>query len=851
MKYVELVSQYALDAIVVLNRAGNCIEYINRGFIKILGYQKESILGKDPIVLLEKSRALQEKEKIDKAIKLGLSFEKHLTLLRKNGEKIFTESHFFPHFNKEGKIEFWIGVFRPNEDSHNLKESLMQVSEQLSLIAQNAPLALWAIDLNGVFRFAMGKRVYIFDPTHEGLTDKNIFEVFKAYPLFLNSIRSSLQGELDRDICKINHYYFETYFSKLVSTQGENVGLIGVSFDVTERIRAEETRERLNSILETTTDLITLSDGHTLLYVNPPGEKLLGYTSNELIRLSQKEIYSQKEKNTIKKHFAKALKEGTCFSETVLKDKQGKMIPVSQVIIAHKDKAGKIKYFSTIARDIRKAKEYEKVLLEAKEKAELATQAKSEFLANMSHEIRTPLNSILGFSEMLLQSTKGKETVKFAQAISTSGKNLLRLISDILDLSKIESGKLEIELQPTCINEIVKEIYTLFHLQARNKKLEFSIKNNLHSNCLLIEPTRLRQVLFNLVGNAIKYTPKGKVCLICKEKLQKNGKVNLCFEVSDTGVGISKEDQKHIFDNFIQKNKEFGGAGLGLAITKKLTSMMGGKLSLKSQPGKGSIFKLVLPNIAATTSQSLGKKPKPSKQASKIHFKYGKILIADDHALNLELLKAFLHGTGVRIWEATNGNDVLLLAKRNKFDIILLDLRMPEPDGYKTLELLKKMKALPPVIAVTAYGFKEEEAAILKAGFSKVIRKPFSQERLIEVLKEYLPYESIEEKKKVEENMNASKQSKKCLEDNELLKLLEKGPLKALKSAIKTNILRDIKLFLESLNKIKTKYEHPRLNSYILELEEAIQNYDTLSISHQLNAFSKLLEALKTRIHSD
>jgi signal transduction histidine kinase/CheY-like chemotaxis protein/ligand-binding sensor domain-containing protein len=399
----------------------------------------------------------------------------------------------------------------------------------------------------------------------------------------------------------------------------------------------------------------------------------------------------------------------------------------------------------------------------ARHQAESANAAKSEFLANMSHEIRTPMNAILGFSELLRTQMAASRERQYLDAISSSGRTLLALINDILDLSKIEAGKLELQYEPLSVARLVDEIQKLFSIKAGEKGLKLLTEiDPWLPRGLLLDEVRLRQVLFNVVGNALKFTEKGQVTISAgvqsptsEARGQGNGesartstpepdetRINLVIEVSDTGIGIPKDQQEHIFGAFSQvsgqSTRRFGGTGLGLTITKRLTEMMHGTIEVRSEPGKGSTFRFVFPNVAIT---ELGEASSVAVdgEGDFSQFVPATILVADDVALNRQLVAGYFEGTEHKLVTATNGLEALALAERHQPDVILMDMRMPELDGYETTKRLKANATLKkiPVIAVTASSFREEEARARKAcdGF---IRKPFNRAELIAELTRFL-----------------------------------------------------------------------------------------------------------------
>ena len=393
-------------------------------------------------------------------------------------------------------------------------------------------------------------------------------------------------------------------------------------------------------------------------------------------------------------------------------------------------------------------------LLLAKEMAERANRAKSEFLANMSHEIRTPMNAILGFTDILETEITDEHHKHYLEAISSSGKTLLGLINDILDLSRIEAGKMELQLEPVNPTAVLNEIRHIFSNKVKENGLEFQLEvDPTLPGWLLMDSLRIRQILFNLVGNAVKFTESGFIKLSAHKAepgaLAKPGCVDIIFSVQDTGVGISPDQLQSIFEAFGQarghRAGKYGGTGLGLAITRRLTEIMGGEVSVQSEEGEGSIFQVHLENVEISTHTGKRKEPENiSKPLDVNNIQLGKatILVVDDKLYNRRLLVKFLDYPGITILEAENGLEAVEMARRRRPDLVLMDVKMPVMDGYEATLILKadeQLKSIP-VIAVTASAMKEQEIEIKKSGSDGYLKKPVSKLELMSQVIRFLPY---------------------------------------------------------------------------------------------------------------
>lgn len=419
-----------------------------------------------------------------------------------------------------------------------------------------------------------------------------------------------------------------------------------------------------------------------------------------------------------------------------------------------KNDDGTITGVAVFSQDITQKKQNELALLQAKDDALKAASAKSDFLSNMSHEIRTPMNAIIGITELLMERLQDSLNIEYLQSIKLSADNLLYIINDILDLSKIESGKITFEHVPFNPLKQLDEIKKSFEHQANEKNIEISIQNNPNTpESILGDPFRLNQILINLVGNAIKFTPSGKVNVSVDVIDDSAHSCILKYCVQDTGIGISKDKFNAIFDSFNQAytdtSRKYGGTGLGLAITKNLVELQGGRIWLESVEGKGSKFYFEIKFQKTNRQSAAFPAPKiPQSLSSSIvnrSLDGARILLVEDNSMNQFLANQILKKWNAAVTFAETGKDALEAIKNNTFDIILMDLQMPEMNGYDATTAIRngkhgKCKPEIPIIALTADAFEETKMRVLQTGMNDFITKPFKQDELFTKIVKHLPF---------------------------------------------------------------------------------------------------------------
>jgi two-component system, sensor histidine kinase len=379
-------------------------------------------------------------------------------------------------------------------------------------------------------------------------------------------------------------------------------------------------------------------------------------------------------------------------------------------------------------------------------RAEEASRAKTDFLANMSHEIRTPLGAILGFAELMADTEQTEQERRDCiEVIRRNGKQLSRLIDEILDLTKIEAQRLELERQEFSISALVEDVTTLLNLQAQAKNIPLKVTYaEKYTDVIVSDPTRVRQVLINLVGNAIKFTMSGQIELKVSSRETQSGRVACEFAVTDTGIGLSKEQANKLFQPFVQADssmtRKFGGTGLGLALSRQLAQALGGDLVLsKSELNKGSTFVFTIDAEPAARAAKLNEaNAAEALVASRAQALAGRrILVVDDAPDNRVLVARYLTRVGAEVETASDGAEGAQRALESDYDVVLMDLQMPRVDGFEAMKTLKEKNYSVPVIALTAHAMRGDRERCLEAGFSEHVSKPIDAQNLIRIIQNF------------------------------------------------------------------------------------------------------------------
>lgn len=485
-----------------------------------------------------------------------------------------------------------------------------------------------------------------------------------------------------------------------------------------------------------------------MITINPYGERFTGYTQKEIasqpffwsrfLPLDKREKVVALMENAREGNITSSFQNGW-----ISKAGEERIFEWSNALVL--DDNGAMQYLTTIGIDITEQKEHEQALEKAKVAAESAAKAKADFLANMSHEIRTPLNGIIGLTELVLKTDLAPKQRDFLEKSNLSSHALLDVINDILDYSKIEAGKFYLENKPFELNSVLNNIMSLFEFQAQQKGIELSLNVELYESLMIGDSLRLTQILTNLVGNAIKFTEKGSITISVSVVKENNEYRHLQFSIEDTGIGMTQDAQKNLFQEFTQADtsitRQYGGTGLGLAISKQLVQMMDGDIGVKSEAGVGSTFVFTavfgkmefLPQLSEKETFSLD-------QNHLDGIKGAYILLVEDNKINQIVILELLEALNIIVDVAENGEEAVELANKNRYDLILMDLQMPVMDGFEATKIIRRIEEYKeiPIIALSAAVMQKDKELTSAVGMNAHLSKPIHKEDLLLTLIQWI-----------------------------------------------------------------------------------------------------------------
>jgi PAS domain S-box-containing protein len=756
----RLMVDNAVDMIYELDDQGR-FSFVNPTMIMGTGYSREELIGKQYWDLVD----INDRRFVVKFYEDQRNNKTETTLLNfriqhKNGVVTWVSQNVRFYF--EGDWVVKVSVVARDITSLKAAEAKLEASERLFReLTENAPVGIYLSDPMGNATYANKRWSQLSGiPEHE-IKTRNWMEIVhpddiqKVIPEFEASVRENREFMLEfRFLNPSGTRWVNARATALYNESGEMTGLIATTLDITALKEAQqkllESEKLYRLISHNSKDLITLytaSEDPKRIFVSPSSKEILGYEPEELIGRSPFDIMVKEDAELLKKKTHTVTMSGKPgFGEYRVIRKDGRTIWLESNSQPFFDDNGKMTGFQTSARDVTERKEFELELINARDNAESATRAKSQFLSMMSHEIRTPMNAIIGLSNLLLEDDPRPDQSENLELLRFSGQNLLSILNDILDFSKIEADKVHLEKVDFDLKDCLTKIVKMMETRAEDKGIDvrFIFDDSL-PRAVKGDPVRLSQIVNNLLSNAIKFTENGSVTFtVAAEGKAPDGFSSIGFRIKDTGIGIPSDKIHLIFESFSQAasdtTRKFGGTGLGLTITRRLIRLMGSDITLASEHGKGSEFHFVLQMengqvvekpVAKTTDglQTL-LKTKP------LH-----ILLVEDNRVNQVVATNFLKRWGVTFTIANNGLEAVELIRKRPYDLVFMDLQMPEMDGYQATSTIRAMpethyKTIP-IIALTASAMMSIREKVIEHGMTDFLSKPFQPVDLQNIIIRY------------------------------------------------------------------------------------------------------------------
>lgn len=777
------------DNAVIISDAQGRIEWVNAGFTRITEYELWEVIGRKPGSFLQgPDTNPQTVAFIRGQLAAGQGFQAEIVNYSKSGRRYWLHVDVQPTHDERGQLTNFIAIESEITDrklaeealaaAHSYQEAVLNAASDVSIIATDTQGTITLFN-RGAERLLgyeasemVGRRTPI-DFHLPGEVEARRRELSGLYGRELTPMEAFalpiLEGGATQGECTYVRkdgtlLTIDLSLAAITDSGGKPRGYLGVGVDITERRRTEdalkESEERFNLAVAGSRDGIWDWNLHTNeAWYSPRFKELLGLADAELPNRAEAcaALIHEHDQQLVVEALANHLQDGPPFdAECRLRTASGEYRWYNARGQAVWDLVGRPLRMVGSLTDVTERKRAEQALQEyaidvvqanvaleiAKREAEAANQAKSEFLANMSHEIRTPMSAILGYADLLVDSEDSPEVRRdYIETIRRNGQHLLSVINDILDLSKIEAGKLDVENITFSPAAVIDEVARLIRMRAWAKRLTFRIH---HANplpaAIVSDPTRFRQILINLLGNAIKFTNQGSVQLSTRQFTRADGVTMLECAVSDTGIGMDKEQLTRIFEAFVQADasttRRFGGTGLGLVISKRLADLLGGQIFVESQKGRGSTFKLQIP-LACAAAVAGDRSPQSSARAvSREPLSGRRILIAEDGPDNQRLFGHILKRAGAEVTVADNGETAVNAARRAEqagepFDLVLMDMQMPVLDGYGAARVLRCEGFRGAIIALTAHAMTGDRARCEEAGCDDYITKPIQRESFV------------------------------------------------------------------------------------------------------------------------
>lgn len=756
------------DLIYILDEKGRLLTG-NRALVRRLGYPEAQLLGMNILMLHPESRASEVSQTVERLLG-GNEQTCTIPLVAKSGELIQVESRIFQGRFREADAYF--GICKDMTDLRKRESEALDSKAQLAAMLDNLPFYAWMKDEKGRFIAVNKPFEALVGKTADALIGKTDFDI---WPVAIARkycdddqyvVQSGTQLSLEEFILQGDHLeWVETFKAPIFDAYGQITGTTGMSRIITEQRKLQQElkgqKRFLKSMMDAIPDLIFYKDADSVyLGCNIAfSEKFIGLSEEEIIGKTDLDFVKDKKlAEFFRQKDREMLEAGVpVTNEETITLADGSVIEIETMKTPFFDEEGCASGLIGVSRDITARKQAERELVLAGRSAEAANIMKGQFLANMSHEIRTPMNGILGFLD-LLQRTSLSETQKnYLHEAWNASEILLYLINEILDFSRIEAGRMILESRDFRPRQVIENAVALIAPKAPGPGIQIEFLNNL-PEVVIGDPSRLKQILINLLNNAVKFTEKGAIRLSVERIHPEEEGVILHFMVSDTGIGIREEDIETLFEPFIQADastsRRYGGSGLGLSITRELTRLMGGDIWVESVYGSGSTFHFIVrlqgaEGLPTDALSDLSNMPLADIAVVGTQEQMPRILLAEDNDINTKLIAVMLENKGLECDIAMDGEEAVQAFRMNDYDLILMDCQMPGMDGYEATRIIRQEtvgRKRPAIVAMTANAMVGDRAKCLEAGMDDYMSKPISRTVFNGILSRYLPaYEKLGE----------------------------------------------------------------------------------------------------------